>query len=260
MTFADLHHGPRPLVLPNAWDVASALAFADAGFLAVGTTSFGVSAALGTPDAGRTSRRATEELVHRLRALPAYLTADIEDGYGDDPAAVAEFVASLADAGLAGVNIEDSTFGELIEPAAHAAKVAAIKAAAPGVFVNARVETYWLGRDATVEATLDRARAYVDAGADGIFVPAATEPAVLERLAGVLPLPLNVLAVPGLTVGQLGDLGVRRISTGSLPYRAAIDAAVTVATAVRDEGDVPSATPYPEAQARLERFARRARP
>lgn len=259
MTFADLHHGPRPLVLPNAWDVASALAFAEAGFPAVGTTSFGVSAAIGTPDAGRTSRRATEELVRRLRALPAYLTADIEDGYGDDPAEVADLVSALADVGLAGVNIEDSTYGELVEPAAHAAKVAAIKAAAPGVFVNARVETYWLNKDATVEATLDRARAYVDAGADGIFVPAATEPAVLERLASVLPLPLNVLVVPGLTVQQLGDLGVRRISTGSLPYRAAIDAAVAVATAVRDEGDVLSATPYPEAQARLERYASRLR-
>ncbi|WP_454858515.1 isocitrate lyase/PEP mutase family protein [Promicromonospora soli] len=260
MTFADLHHGPGPLVLPNAWDVASALALADAGFPAVGTTSFGVSAAIGTPDAGRTSRRATEELVRRLRALPAYLTADIEDGYGDDPAEVADLVAALVDVGLAGVNIEDSTYGELVEPAAHAAKVAAIKAAAPGVFVNARVETYWLNRDATVEATLDRARAYVDAGADGIFVPAATEPAVLERLASSLPLPLNVLVVPGRTVQQLGDLGVRRISTGSLPYRAAIDAAVAVATAVRDEGDVPSATPYPEAQARLERYARRLHP
>lgn len=259
MTFAELHHGPRPLVLPNAWDVASALAFADAGFPAVGTTSFGVSAAVGTPDAGRTSRRATEALVRRLRGLPAYLTADIEDGYSDDPAEVADLVASLADAGLAGVNIEDSTFGELVEMSAHAAKVAAIKAAAPGVFVNARVETYWLGKDATVEVTLDRARAYVDAGADGIFVPAAAEPAVLERLATALPLPLNVLAVPGLSVRQLGDLGVRRISTGSLPYRAAVDAAVAVATAVRDGGDVPSATPYPEAQARLERFARGAR-
>jgi len=209
------------------------------GFPAVGTTSFGVSAAAGTPDAGRTSRRATEELVHRLRALPAYLTADLEDGYSDDPAEVADLVAALADVGLAGVNIEDSTYGELIEPAAHAARVAAIKAAAPGVFVNARAETYWLNKDATVEAALDRARAYVDAGADGIFVPAATKPAVLERLASVLPLPLNVLAVPGLTVKQLGDLGVRRVSTGSLPYRAAIDAAVAVATAVRDEREAP---------------------
>ncbi|MEU4361682.1 isocitrate lyase/phosphoenolpyruvate mutase family protein [Promicromonospora sp. NPDC023987] len=258
MTFADLHTGPHPLLLPNAWDVASALAFAEAGFPAVGTTSFGVSAAVGTPDAGRTSRQATEELVRRLSALPAYVTADLEDGYSDDPAEVAGFVAALADVGLAGVNVEDSTYGELIDPAAHAAKVTAIKAAAPDLFVNARVENYWLNQDATVEATLDRARAYVDAGADGIFVPGATEPAVLDRLASALPLPLNVLAVPGLSLERLGELGVRRVSTGSLPYRAAIDAAVAVATAVRDGEATPTATPYPQAQARLERYAQRA--
>lgn len=257
MTFADLHHGPHPLLLPNAWDVASALAFAEAGFPAIGTTSFGVSAAGGSPDAGRASRQATADLAGRLRALPAYLTADIEDGYSDDPTEVADFVASLADANLAGINIEDSTFGELISPAKHSAKVAAIKAAAPHVFVNARVETYWLNKNATVDATLDRARAYVDAGADGIFVPGATDPVVLERLVNAIPLPLNVLLVPGRTVRQLGDLGVRRVSTGSLPYRAAIDAAVAVATAAREGHDAPKATSYPEIQARLERYEQR---
>lgn len=257
MTFVDLHNGPYPLLLPNAWDVASALAFAEAGFPAVGTTSFGVSAAVGAPDAGRASRRDTEELVRRLRALPAYLTADIEDGYSGDPAEVADFVASLTNANLAGINIEDSTSGELVTPAAHAAKVAAIKTAAPNVFVNARVETYWLNKNATVEATLDRARAYVDAGADGIFVPGATEPAVLERLANAIPLPLNVLVVPGRTVQELGDLGVRRVSTGSLPYRAAVDAAVAVAASVREGREAPTATSYPEMQARLQHYERR---
>jgi len=252
MTFRDLHHGTSPLLLPNAWDVASALAFVDAGFPAVGTTSFGVSASGGTPDAGRTSRVATQTLVHQLRALPAFVTADIEDGYSDDPADVADFVAGL---GAAGVNIEDSTNEQLVAPSAHAAKVAAIKAAAPDVFVNARVETYWLGKDATVEQTLDRALAYVDAGADGIFVPGATDPAVIEKLTSAIPLPVNVLVVPDLTLAQLGDLGIRRVSTGSLPYRAAIDAAVRVASAVRDGEPVPKATPYPQAQARLEQYA-----
>jgi 2-methylisocitrate lyase-like PEP mutase family enzyme len=252
MSFRDLHYGPLPLLLPNAWDVASALAFVDAGFAAVGTTSFGVSAAGGTPDAGRASRIATEALVHQLRGLPAFVTADIEDGYSDDPAEVADFVASL---GAVGVNVEDSTNEHLIAPATHAAKVAAIKAAAPNVFVNARVETYWLGIDATVEQTLDRALAYVDAGADGIFVPGATDPSVIEKLTHAIALPVNVLVVPKLTLAQLGDLGIRRVSTGSLPYRAAIDAGVAVAAAIRDGAPVPKATPYPEAQARLERYA-----
>jgi 2-methylisocitrate lyase-like PEP mutase family enzyme len=254
MSFHDLHAGPVPLLLPNAWDVASALAFVDAGFAAVGTTSFGVSAAGGTPDAGRTSRAATVELVHRLHALPAYVTADIEDGYSDDPDEVAEFVASL---GAAGINIEDSTSEELIDPRLHAAKVAAIKSSAPGVFINARVETYWLKKHNTVAETVARAMAYVDAGADGIFVPGATDPGVLAQLTAAIPLPVNVLVVPDLSLAQLGELGIRRVSTGSLPYRAAVDAAVRVAEAVRDGNPVPAATPYAQAQERLERYASR---
>jgi 2-methylisocitrate lyase-like PEP mutase family enzyme len=144
-----------------------------------------------------------------------------------------------------------------VDPSLHAAKVAAIKRAAPEVFINARVETYWLKKHNNVADTIERAKAYVDAGADGIFVPGATDPAVLEQLTTAIPLPVNVLVVPDLTLTQLGELGIRRVSTGSLPYRAAVDAAVRVAEAVRDGDPVPSATPYPQAQERLERYAAR---
>jgi 2-methylisocitrate lyase-like PEP mutase family enzyme len=252
MTFHDLHHADRPLVLPNAWDVPSALAFLDAGFPAIGTTSFGVAAAAGHPDGGRSTRDATAVLAAQLGRLPVPISADIEDGYDDDPDAVAAYVATLC---VAGTNIEDSSAERLIAPGAHAAKVAAIKRAAPEVFVNARVDTYWLGQDATVAATLERAIAYVAAGADGVFVPGATDPAELRELGAAIPVPLNVLVVPGLTLTELGELGVRRVSTGSLPYRAAIDAAVGVAAAVREGGAVPSATPYAEMQERLVRYA-----
>ena len=174
---------------------------------------------------------------------------DVEDGYDDDPEQVAAYVAGL---GVAGVNVEDSTAGRLIDPEAHAAKVAAIKQRAPDVFVNARVDTYWL--DQEIGTTLERATAYVEAGADGVFVPGATDPAAIRDITASVPVPVNVLVVPGLSLGDLAALGVRRVSTGSLPYRAAIDAAVAVATAVRDERAVPEATPYPEMQDRLERF------
>ncbi|WP_460524098.1 isocitrate lyase/PEP mutase family protein [Humibacter antri] len=253
-SFADLHAGPQPLLLPNAWDVASALGFVAAGFAAVGTTSFGVNAARGTPDGDGSGRDATQELVHRLRALPAYISSDIEDGYSDDPAEVADFVEQL---GVAGVNIEDSQHSRLVDPAVVVGKITAIKRAAPAVFVNARVDTYWLHIDDTPQTTIDRAKSYLDAGADGVFVPGAAEPVLLETLAAGIPAPVNVLATPHLTLTQLGDLGIRRVSTGSLPIRAAIDAAVAVAETIRDGGLAPAATSYAEAQRRLEEYARR---
>ena len=253
MSFRDLHAGPRPLVLPNAWDVASALAFVEAGFPAIGTTSFGVAAASGHPDGGRATAEANRSLAHLLSRLPVYVSVDIEDGYSDDPGEVAAYVASL---GVDGINLEDSTAERLVDPDLHVAKIHAIKQWSPEVFVNARTDTYWLGQDATVEATLERAHAYVEAGADGVFVPGASDPDDVRALTAGIAAPVNVLVVPDLSLGDLAALGVRRVSTGSLPYRAAIDAAVSVATTVRDGIPMPTATPYAEAQARLERFQR----
>src|SRR5205823_262790 len=125
---------------------------------------------------------------------------DIEDGYADDPAEVAAFVADL---GAAGINIEDSTAEALIDPAAHAAKITAIKRRTPEVFVNARVDNYWLRQDATVDAVLRRAQHYTAAGADGIFVPGATDPDELRAFTAAIPVPVNVLVVPDRTLGEL---------------------------------------------------------
>ncbi|WP_051839451.1 isocitrate lyase/PEP mutase family protein [Streptomyces sp. NRRL F-5126] len=248
-SFSELHRqDDLPFLLPNAWDFSSALALAGAGFPAVGTTSFGVAAASGRPDGGRASREATLGLVRGLSRLPVHISADVEDGYDDDPEQVAAYVEAL---GAAGVNIEDSTDERLADPRSHAAKVAAVKRRSPEVFVNARVDTYWLGEDADVRSTLRRAEHYVEAGADGIFVPGASEPDELRELASAIPVPLNVLVVPGLSRADLGRLGVRRVSTGSLPYRAAVDAAVRVAESVRDGLPVPAATTYRAMQARL---------
>src|SRR6201988_3387298 len=173
MTFADLHRGELPLLLPNAWDVPSALALLECGFAAIGTTSFGVACRLGRPDGGRSTKEANLGLAAGLRRLECYLSMDIEDGYADDPDQVADYVARLP---VDGINIEDSTGEALIKPEIHASKVQAIKQRSPDVFVNARIDTYWLGQHATGAATLDRAAQYVEAGADGIFVPGATEP------------------------------------------------------------------------------------
>ncbi len=256
-TFRDLHNTALPFVLPNAWDTGSAVAFAAEGFPAVGTTSFGIAASNGLPDGERSSRAATAALAARLCRLPVHITADIEDGYSDDPTEVADYVAQLADLGVAGINLEDSTQGHLVDPTAFADKLAAVKRRSPGIFINARVDNLWFGEQATVDAVLLRAGVYTEAGADGIFVPGLADPADIRTLTAGIGLPVNVLAHPSLTVAELGGLGVRRVSSGSLPYRAAVDAAVNVATALRDGRQVPAATPYWEMQSRLVSFSRR---
>ena len=253
-TFHELHHGDTPLVLPNAWDVGSALAFAAAGYPAVGTTSFGVAASAGRPDGDRASKAGTLALAVQLARLPVHITTDIEDGYFDDPDEVAALVAELASLGVAGVNIEDSRSGHLADPATVAAKIAAAKRAAPAVFINARVDNFWFAESATVDAVLARAHAYADAGADGIFVPGVVAAEDIRGIASGINLPLNVLAHPTLTVAELGTLGVRRVSSGSLPYRVAVDAAVGAANALRAGRQTPAATSYWEIQGRLEAF------
>jgi 2-methylisocitrate lyase-like PEP mutase family enzyme len=236
--FADLHRPGAPLILPNAWDHASGAALAAAGFGAIGTTSLGVAAAIGTPDGHDGTAEATLQLAHRLAHLSAAITVDIEHGFSDDPEQVAGYVARLP---AAGVNIEDG----LGDPALHAAKVACIKARAPGLFVNVRTDTYWLGRP-SLDETLERASAYVEAGADGIFVPGVTAEDEIATLAREVPVPLNVLFAPGtLAIPELAALGVARVSTGSLLFRVALGAALEAATAVRDgsrldELDAPS--------------------
>jgi 2-methylisocitrate lyase-like PEP mutase family enzyme len=252
MSFRDLHYGDLPLVLPNAWDVPSALALLDAGFSAIGTTSFGVAASHGAPDGGGSTRDANLRLAAALRPLDCHLSLDVEDGYSADPEAVADYVALLP---VDGINIEDSTAETLIEPEVHAAKIRAIKASSPHVFINARVDTFWLGQAATVAETVERARRYVDAGADGVFVPGPSDPDVLRELAGAIERPLNVLAVPGMSPVDLAALGVRRVSTGSLPYRAALHAAVAVAIAARAGLKFPAAVSYPDMQEQLTRYA-----
>ncbi|MER6349406.1 isocitrate lyase/PEP mutase family protein [Streptomyces sp. NPDC001595] len=226
--FAGLHRPGDPLLLPNAWDHASARLLAAQGFPAIGTTSLGVAAAAGLPDGTAATRDETLRLALALGAEPFLLSVDAEGGFGEDPRTVGEFARELAVAGAVGVNLEDG----LGSPARHAEKMAAVKAAAPGLFVNARTDTYWCG-DGT--GTARRLDAYLEAGADGVFVPGLTEPAAIAALVRDLDgTPLNVLYSPaGPTVAELADLGVSRISLGSLLYRRALGAAVDALTGIR---------------------------
>ena len=226
--FHALHHGDRPLLLPNAWDHASAAAFTARGHPAVGTTSLGVAAAAGLPDAAGVLRAENLRLARLLRPLPVLLTVDVEGGCSDDPAEVADLVAELADLGVVGVNIEDGhPAGGLAPPELTAAKVAAVRAAVPGLFVNARTDAWWLAVSDPLPEALRRVRAYSDAGADGIFVPGVPDAATVAAVVDAVDVPVNVLHRPGgPSLAELRDLGVARVSTGSLLYRAALGAAL----------------------------------
>lgn len=250
--FRALHRPGRPLLLPNAWDHASAAALVARGHPALGTTSLGVAAAGGKPDAAGATRADNLDLARRLRDLPALLTVDVEGGFSDDPAAVAEYVAELAALGVVGVNLEDGRpDGSLALVELAAAKIAAVKAAVPGLFVNARTDAWWLGVPEPLDEALGRARSWRAAGADGFFVPGVPDEHV-GRLAAEVGLPLNVLYRPGGPgLAALGRLGVARVSTGSLLFRAALGAALHLADAVRAglDADLPAPPAYGWVQA-----------
>lgn len=249
--FAALHHQDAPLLLPNAWDHASAAALAARGFAAVATTSLGVAAACGLPDGAGASRAETLLLARRLGRGSFLLSVDAEGGFSDDPAEVAELAGELAAAGAVGINLEDGRADGTLAPAAlHAAKIAAVKAAVPDLFVNARTDTHWLGAADPAEETERRLTLYQQAGADGVFVPGLAEEAGIAALAKSVRAPLNILYSPtGPTLARLGELGVRRVSLGSLLFRSALEAAVRTAVDIR-ENRTPSGRPpsYAEVQ------------
>ncbi|MFJ2033264.1 isocitrate lyase/phosphoenolpyruvate mutase family protein [Streptosporangium sp. NPDC087985] len=258
--FRALHHGDSPLLLPCAWDHASAAALAQAGFAAIGTTSLGVAAAAGKPDAGRATRAETLSLARSIAGLGVPVTVDIESGFGGTPGQVADLVAELAGLGVVGVNLEDGRGTGLAGLEAQAELVAVVKERVPEVFLNARTDAFWLGLpDARAEA-LSRVRAYAGAGADGVFVPGATGERDIEALVAAAEVPLNVLVQPGVPVDRLAGLGVARISYGSLLFRTALHAAVTTALRVAEGSPAPGGVPsYGQVEA-LHRYGRAAPP
>jgi 2-methylisocitrate lyase-like PEP mutase family enzyme len=224
--FRDLHVPGKPLILVNAWDAASARLVEDAGALAVATTSAGVAWSLGSPDGDALPLTAAVAAVERITAVVSVpVTADVEKGYGD----VAETVRRVSAAGAVGVNIED---GATAQPA----RIAAARAAAPELFLNARIDTYLAGVGG-LDETVERATAYLAAGADGIFVPGVTDPATVAGLVDRIDAPVNVMAGPGAPgIPELAALGVARISLGASVAQAAYGLVVRVAEAALGAG------------------------
>jgi 2-methylisocitrate lyase-like PEP mutase family enzyme len=242
--FASLHQAGAPLLLANAWDVASAVAIEAAGAKAIATTSAGVAWSLGVPDAAGLGARQAAEVIARITAVVSVpVSADIEAGYGDSPDAVAATVLAAAQAGAVGVSLEDRREGALLfETAQQADRLAAARAASGDVrvWINARTDVFLssacASTAAAVEAALERAAVYHAAGANSLFIPGLID---LEAIAKIVagPLPVAVMAWPGApTVAQLTAAGVVRISLGSAIAEAAYGLAARAAAELLTSG------------------------
>ncbi|MFD9965209.1 isocitrate lyase/phosphoenolpyruvate mutase family protein [Amycolatopsis sp. NPDC058986] len=240
--FRDLHVPGTPLLLPNTWDFGFGALLAQQGFPAIATTSLGVAAAAGEPDSVPSGRAATVALARTLARLDVLLTVDIGEGFSADPGEVADLVEELAGIGVAGVNLEDWRVadGRLADVDAQCALIRAVKDRVPDLFLNARTDTH-LGGDHSADTAAERVRAYAGAGADGVFVPGLVAPEDVERVVSAAGVPVNLLFIPGaVTLAGLADLGVARVSVGSLPYRVALVSALETVRAVRDGGELPA--------------------
>ncbi|HEX6307458.1 MAG TPA: isocitrate lyase/phosphoenolpyruvate mutase family protein [Longimicrobiales bacterium] len=241
--FRELHER-RPLVLPNAWDAASARVLELAGAAAIGTTSAGVSWALGRADGEQVRRDEMLEVIARIvRAVGVPVTADVESGHGDGSAdAVDDTVRELVKLGAAGINLEDSSSStkQLLSPNAHAQRLAAARAAGGDLVINARIDVFLLAvgsPETRIEETVRRAAAYRAAGADCIFVPGVIDAATIAILVRAIELPVNIMAVPGApSASELGGLGVARVSVGPLIAQAALAATLGVARTLLEQG------------------------
>jgi 2-methylisocitrate lyase-like PEP mutase family enzyme len=237
--FRDLHRSGI-FVLPNAWDAGSARILESLGFPAVATTSSGLAASLGKLDQQVTR----DELVAHVAALTAVLgvpvSVDAERGFGDTTLDIAETVARLADAGAAGLSIEDydpvTGQVELLAAGVERVAAAAAECARHGLVLTARAENHLYGLD-DLDDTIARLRAYRDAGAEVVYAPGLREPADIARVVAEAGAPVNVLAVAGApSVPELGELGVRRVSVGGALAWAAYGALRDAATELLTEG------------------------
>jgi len=226
--FRELHRGPALLLLPNAWDAGSARLIESLGARAIATTSAGLAWSRGYADGNALPPNqliAASREIARVIRVP--LSIDFEAGYSKDPLAVAALSGRLLGAGVTGINIEDGANS----PDLLCGKIEAVRkqamSAGIDVFINARTDVYLrnpVSGRAAVEEVLRRAVRYRAAGCDGLFVPGLASEAEMAAIAAAIdPVPLNVMALPGLpSLGALQISGVRRLSAGSAIAQAAL--------------------------------------
>jgi 2-methylisocitrate lyase-like PEP mutase family enzyme len=252
--FLALHDRRKTLLLPNAWDVASARIFEEAGFPAIGSSSAGVAFALGYPDGQKISRGETLAVVHRIaEAVGIPVTADMEAGYGAKPEEIAQTAREVLAAGAVGMNLEDAIDDKpdsLADVNLQKEKIRAVveTSARAGVslVLNARTDVFLAGIGAPetrLARTIERLNAYRDAGAQCLFAPGVRDKETIAQLVSGVRGPLNILAVAGTPpVADLEKLGVARVSVGSGPMRATLGLTARIARQLREEGSFSSMT------------------
>jgi 2-methylisocitrate lyase-like PEP mutase family enzyme len=250
--FRKLHHGPRILALPNAWDAASARILEEAGYPAIATSSAAVAFSLGYPDGQRISRDEMLEAVARItRGVRVPVTADMESGYGTTVKEIMETAKAVIAAGVIGMNLEDVTGDDesshvdlpLQVEKIRAIKEAALSAGVP-IVLNARTDIYLMpiGEATTrFERTVERLRAYRQAGADCVFAPGVSDRDTIARLVKEVGAPLNILISAGCpSLAELEKIGVARVSAGSAVMRATLGLVRRIGKELKEAGTYDS--------------------
>ena len=248
-----LHRTPPILVFPNAWDAASARLIEAEGFPAIATTSAGVAAALGYPDGGVVPVNEMIEAIARItRAVKVPVTADVEHAYATTPDGVADVVLRFIAAGAVGINLEDVVPGaNALEPLAlQVDKIARIVKASTKagvrVVINARTDGFlnsFGAPETRLGIAIERGRAFLEAGADCVFVPGVRDAATIGALVKGIGGPVNVLAGNGSpSLKELEALGVARVSMGSGPMRATLALMRDIARELKTTGTYASFT------------------
>lgn len=228
--FRGLHVAGNPLVLYNIWDAGSAQAVAKSGAKAIATSSWAVARAHGFDDGERLPYKlAIENLKQIVDVTELPVTFDLESGYGEEPDKVGESITLAIETGAVGCNFEDSVPGNgtVRDIATQVARIRGARKASETAnvpfFINARCDLFFQGPSVVhdeklLAAVIERAVAYAEAGADGLFVPGLATISLISHLAKESPLPLNILADSSTSLQILADNGVSRVSYGASPY------------------------------------------
>jgi 2-methylisocitrate lyase-like PEP mutase family enzyme len=264
-----LHTGPRILVLPNAWDVASARVLEELGYPAIATTSAGVAFALGFADGQRITRDEMLEMVARIaHGVRVPVTADMEAGYGITPKDTEETAKAVVAAGAVGMNFEDVTGSDEsshVDTALQVEKIRTIRKVSLSLGVplvlNARTDIFLMPigpKETRFERSVERLRKYREAGADCVFAPGVHDAETIAKLVKAVQAPLNILLTTGSpSIKELERMGVARASTGSGVMRATLGLVRRIGKELAETGTYSSlqngAIPFAEVNGMLER-------